>query len=82
MVAVIIETARFNNIIAVNIETEDNHRNKGLAFALTHYFVNECIDNGIIVQWDCMVSNIVLQRVSKKANFQYFKKDTVYWFEI
>ena len=55
---------------------------KGLAFTLTHYFVNECIDNGLIVQWDCMDSNIVSQRIAKKANFQLLKKDTVYWFEI
>ena len=82
IVAVIIGTARFNNIIPVDIETEDNHRNKGLASTLTYYFVNECIDNGLIVQWDCMDSNIASQRIAKKANFQFLKKDTVYWFKI
>lgn len=82
IVAVIIGTARFNNIIPVYIETEDNHRNKGLAFTLTHYLANECIDNGLIVQWDCMDTNIASQRIAKKANFEFLKKDRVYWFKI
>lgn len=82
IVAVIIGTAKFKNIIPVDIETEDIHRNKGLALALTNLLVNECIDNGFIVQWNCMDYNIASRRTAKKAGFQFLKMNTVYWFEI
>ncbi len=82
IVAVIVGTARFKNIIPIDIETEDSHRKKGLAFGLIHYFVNECADNGFIAQWNCMDSNIASKRIVQKAGFQFFKKNTVYWFEI
>lgn len=82
IVAVIIGTARFGKIISIDIETEKNHRNKGLAFILTQYFVNECIDNELLVQWDCMASNKASLGLARKANFQFLKKDKVYWFEI
>ena len=82
IVSVIVGTARFKNIIPIDIETEDNHRKKGLALALTHHFVNECIDNGFIAQWDCVDSNITSKKIVEKAGFQFLKKCIVYWFEI
>lgn len=82
IVAVIVGTARFKNIIPIDIETEDSHRKKGLALALTRHFVNECIDNGLIAQWDCVDSNIASKRTVERAGFKFLKKNTVYWFEI
>ena len=57
-------------------------RKKGVAFTLIQYFVNECIDNGYVAQWDWMDSNIVSNRMAEKAGFKFFKKGTVLWFEI
>lgn len=82
IVAVIIGTARFKNIIPIDIETENSHRKKGLALALIHHFVNECIYNGYTPQWDCVDSNIASKRVAERAGFQFLKKNMVYWFEI
>ncbi|MSU00901.1 GNAT family N-acetyltransferase [Tissierella pigra] len=82
IVAVILGTARFKNIIPIDIETENSHRKKGLAFALACYFVNECIDNGVIAQWDCMDSNIASRKTAERVGFQFFKKNKVYWFDI
>lgn len=82
IIAVIVGTARFKNIISIDIETENDHRKKGIAFTLIQYFVNECIDNGHIAQWDCMDSNIASNRIAEKAGFKFFKKGTVFWFEI
>ncbi len=82
IVAVIIGTARFKNIIPIDIEIEDSHRKKGLALALTRHFVNECIDNGLIAQWDCVDSNIASKRTVEKAGFKLLKKNTIYWFKI
>ena len=82
IVAVIVGTARFKNIIPIDIETEDSHRKKGLALALTSYFVNECIDNGLIAQWDCVDSNIASRITAERAGFGFMKKSMVYWFKI
>jgi hypothetical protein len=82
IVAVILGTARFKNIIPIDIETENSHRKKGLALALTRYFVNECIDKGVVVQWDCMDSNIASRKTAERVGFQLFRKNKVYWFDI
>lgn len=82
IVAVIIGTARFKNIIPIDIEIEDKHRNKGLAIALTQHFLNECINNGFIAQWDCMDSNIASKKTAERSGFHVLKKDMVYWFKI
>lgn len=82
IIAVIIGTARFKNIIPIDIETEDEHRKKGVALTLIRYFVNECMDNGYVAQWDCMDSNIASNRIAEKAGFEFIKKSPVYWFEI
>ena len=82
IVAVILGTARFKNVISIDVETEDHHRKKGLAFTLSCYFVNECADKGVIVQWDCMDSNIASRKTAEKVGFQLFKQNRVYWFKI
>lgn len=82
IVAVIIGTARFRNIIPIDIETENSHRNKGLAMTLIHHFVNECLDNKCIPQWDCVESNIASRMMAERAGFIFLKKTKIYWFEI
>ncbi|ROR27151.1 GNAT acetyltransferase-like protein [Mobilisporobacter senegalensis] len=82
IVAIIIGTARFNNIIPIDIETEENHRKKGLATALAQYFVNECINNHLVPQWNCVESNIPSKKTAQKAGFTLLKKKPYYWFEI
>lgn len=82
IVAVIVGTARFHNIIPIDIETEEEHRKKGLAFALTRFFVNECVDNQLVAQWDCVDSNIASKRTAQKAGFLFMKKKPYFWFEI
>jgi RimJ/RimL family protein N-acetyltransferase len=82
IVAVIVGTARFHNIVPIDIETEEQHRKKGLASALTQCFVNECIDNQLIAQWNCVDSNIASKRTAQKAGFKFMKKKPYYWFNI
>lgn len=52
IIAVILGTAKFNEIIPIDIETEEVHRNKGLELILTKKFVKECIRKGLTPQWD------------------------------
>lgn len=80
--AVIVGTARYKNVIPINIETENDHRRQGLALALLRQFVNECADRGLVAQWDCMDSNIASRRTAKSAGFEFVRKSRVYWFSI
>ena len=82
IIAVIVGTGRFNNIIPIDIYVEEEHRNKGLGLILTRELVNECIKIGVTVQWDCMESNSPSQRLAEKAGFKFIKQDEVYWFDI
>jgi len=82
IVAIIVGTARFNNIIPIDIETEEQHRKNGIASALTQCFVNECVDNQLVAQWNCIDSNIASKRTAQKAGFVFMKKKPYYWFYI
>lgn len=48
-----------------------------MAVALTKEFVNECIDNELIVQWGCMESNTASKIIAESAGFQFLKKGEV-----
>jgi hypothetical protein len=82
IVAVIVGTARFHNIIPIDIETEEEHRRKGLASLMTQCFVNECVDNQLIAQWDCVDSNVASKKAAQKAGFVLMKKKPYFWFTI
>ena len=82
VVAVIIGTARYKNIIPIDIETADEFKQKGFGYSLTIEFVNECIQRGLIVQWDCVESNPVSRKLAEKAGFKLFKENEVFWFKI
>jgi len=80
--AVILGTARFHNTIAIDIETEEDYRHRGLGYILTTHFVNGCLSKGLIPQWDAVESNPFSLRLAQKAGFKLFKENDVYWFGI
>lgn len=80
--AAIVGTARYQNVIPVDIETKEEHRKKGLASVITQHFINECVRRGLIVQWNCVESNTASRKSVEKAGFTLIKKDPFYWFEI
>lgn len=80
--AVIVGTARYQNVIPIDIETKEEHRRKGLAYLLTKYFVNACAESGFVAQWNCVDSNIVSRKTAIKAGFQLLRKKPYYWFDI
>ena len=82
IVSVIIGTARFNDIIPIDIETDKLHRKKGLASALTQCFMNECVDNNLVAQWDCVDSNTASKKIAVKSGFELFRKRPFFWFDI
>jgi predicted GNAT family acetyltransferase len=82
IIAVIVGTARYKNVIPVDIEVNKDHSKKGLASTLTQHFVNESVERGLIVQWDCVDSNIASKRTAEKTGFSLIKKKPYYWFGI
>lgn len=82
IVAVIVGTANYNNIIPIDIETEEEHRRKGLAYAMTAEFIADCFKNNYVPQWDCVESNQSSYHMAKKLGFEITNENTVYWFDI
>ncbi len=82
IVAVIAGTACFNHVITIDIETEEKHRKMGLAYAMAAEFINDCLKNSYIPQWDCVESNPNSYNLAIKLGFQKMNENTVYWFNI
>ncbi len=82
IVAVIIGTASYNRIIAIDIETEEAHRGKGLAYAMASAFIADCLEHDYIPQWDCVESNPRSYQLAQKLGFERINENTVYWFDI
>lgn len=82
IVAVMVGTACFNHVIPIDIETEEHHRRKGLAYAMAVEFIADCFKNNYIPQWDCVESNPNSYNMAKKLGFSKTNENTVYWFDI
>ncbi|MFF2090781.1 GNAT family N-acetyltransferase [Paenibacillus sp. NPDC058174] len=82
IVAVIAGTAKFNDVIAIDIETKEAHRNRGLALIMTEKFVNECVRRGMTAQWDCVESNLASRKLAEKAGFTFVRENEVYGFDL
>lgn len=82
IVAVMIGTACFNHVIAIDIETEEKHRKRGLAYAMGVKFITDCLKNNYIPQWDCIESNPNSYNLARKLGFEKMNENTVYWFDI
>lgn len=82
IVAVLVGTASFNKVIAIDIETEERHRRMGLAYAMAAEFVTDCLKKNYIPQWDCVESNPGSYNLAKKLGFEKISENTVYWFNI
>lgn len=82
IVAVMVGTASFKNVIAIDIETEEPHRRKGLAYAMAVEFINDCLKNNLIPQWDCVESNPNSYNLARKLGFKKINETIIYWFDI
>ncbi len=82
IVSSIVGTSRFQQFIPIDIVTEENHRQKGLASALTLAFIHECRKRGLVAQWDCIESNLASKNTAKKCGFKLFRERKFYWFSI
>lgn len=81
IVGIIFGSSRYKEVIDVDIEVLENYRKQGIASQLTAAFVNECIEQGMIVQWDCTESNEESRSLALRCGFQPYKQRPYYWFE-
>jgi len=82
IVAVIMGTAYYNQMLPIDIETAMEHQRQGLAHQLTVHYVEACARRGMIAHWNCMESNTGSWRTALKAGFTFLRKQYVYWFAI
>ncbi|MDF2905463.1 MAG: acetyltransferase, gnat family [Herbinix sp.] len=82
IVAVMIGTACYNNVIAIDIETEEKHRRIGLSYTMAVEFIADCHKNDYIPQWDCIESNLNSYNLARKLGFEKINESTVYWVNI
>ncbi|MTI47384.1 MAG: GNAT family N-acetyltransferase [Firmicutes bacterium] len=69
-----------NKMAEINIHTNENHREKGLATAVVISFIEECLSRGIKPNWSCWPFKEASLKLAKKLGFVE-KKDVVahYW---
>ncbi len=82
VVAVIMGTSYYNQLLPIDIETAAVHQRQGLAHQLTLHYAEACARRGLIAHWNCMESNTGSWRTASKAGFTFLRKQYVYWFAI
>lgn len=82
IVGIIFGSARYENLIAVDIEVEETYRRRGIAAFLTEHMLSSCSEENLTVQWDCVESNTASRMAAEKCGFHLFKKRPYYWFGI
>lgn len=53
----------------IDVVTLDNYRGKGLAKTVVNSFINSCMANNLLPNWDCFVDNISSISTAKSFNF-------------
>lgn len=60
----------FDSRVEIYIETAENYRNKGIGTAIAHRFINYCLDNNLIPQWEAMSDNEYSHRIAQRIGFE------------
>lgn len=67
---------------AVDIETEETHRQESLGSNVAHAFVRECYGHKLVPYWDCMESNEASRRIASKLGLIVDAKYAGYAFKL
>ena len=82
IVGIIFGSARYENYIPIDIEVLEEHRGKGIAKALTAFFVKQCQKSDLVPHWDCVESNKGSIGTVESVGFERIKERPFYWFAI
>jgi RimJ/RimL family protein N-acetyltransferase len=69
-------------IHAIDIETEQSHRQKGYAETTARAFLAKCIEKHLHPHWDCMAENIASVHLAEKLGFSRSHEYTLYSFRL
>ena len=64
----------------IDIFVDDRYREKGVARKLAYKFLNECINRGIEVNWDCYENNVASNNLAISCGFEKVRE--YYFFNI
>lgn len=59
-----------NQIAEIDVLTAEMYRKKGFASIAANAFINRCLDNQIIPNWDCFTNNLPSLNLAKKLGFK------------
>jgi GNAT superfamily N-acetyltransferase len=62
----------------IGIEVVDEFQNKGIATATAAHFLEHCMNQNIVANWECDKDNIGSVRVAEKVGFEK-TEETVFW---
>ncbi len=82
VIGVIFGSARYENVITIDIEVDEVYRKKGIGAVLAKTMVNQCAKEGLVLQWDCIESNIPSRNLVSALGFKPLKSRPYYWFKI
>ncbi len=80
IIGIIFGSSRYKQYIPLDIEVMEGYRHQGVATQLVCQFVNLCVREGWVVQWDHVESNHESVRLAQKCGFILFKKRPYYRF--
>lgn len=66
----------------ISVNTEKEHRRKGLSAYLTRKTIEDTCELGLIPVWDCTDDNLASEKTAKKCGFRMIREDTIYWFNL
>lgn len=82
IVGIIFGSGRYEKYLPIDIEVLKEHRKRGVAKALTRFFVKQCMECDLVPHWDCVESNKGSVHLAESVGFEKIKQRPFYWFDI
>ena len=78
IISIILGTAFYDKKLAIDIETLEEYKNKGIATKLTELLINSCKNKNITAYWNCMKSNIASEKTAVRVGFNFIDERNFY----
>lgn len=82
IVGIIFGSSSYNKVIAIDIEVEEDYRNKNIAKRLSQEILKHIVDRNYVLQWDCTESNVASKKLAQALGFIQIKERPYYWFKL
>lgn len=82
IVGIIFGSSSYQKVVAIDIEVDEQYRRKKIAKRLAEEMLNNLIDRGFVLQWDCVESNMISYNMARSMGFEQIRERLYDWFEI